>query len=147
MSVFTEADLAALEKRRRRTGRTVGSAKDDDGRKERAIQREIVRAVRQMGFRAVHVPNGGSLAGDEQARMRQGVARRMDGCVTGFPDLLLMRPGTGEVVFLEIKRPGGRLSDAQDACIAHMRNDGFRVGTASKLDDAIYWLKKWKWIE
>ena len=51
----------------------------------------------------------------------------------GFPDLLTIRDGW--YVFLEVKAPGGRLSQAQRALHAEMRGAGCHVYVVRSLED------------
>ena len=144
MSGITPAMLDAMERpvRRERFGKAVPG-----GPNERAIQRSIIAALRKIGIRCIHIPNGGSLTGSEYQRQRQGIARRMDGVVTGFPDLLLIRPGKpAQYGLLEVKRPGGTASIAQSTCIATMRADGCCVEVVTSLDQALDALRKWGWL-
>ena len=116
---------------------------------ERTVQREIINALQKLGLGVWHIPNGGSLSGTREQRMRQGVARRMDGLVTGAPDLLILRPvarGGPGVGFLEVKREGGTLSPAQVACLARLERDGFDAAAVCTLDMALNALKEWGWL-
>lgn len=143
---FAPAQLDALERPvpRVKVGRTRKGSPC-----ERTVQREIVKALRKAGFRVWHIPNGGSLSGTEQQRIRQGVARRMDGLVAGAPDLMILRPrarGGPAVGFLEVKREGGTLSPAQLACLNHLETDGFDVAAVCTVDMALTALKEWGWL-
>ena len=143
---FTPSDLDALERPLPRV--KVGKARKGSPC-ERTVQRAIVKALRKLGFRVWHIPNGGSLSGTQQQRMRQGVARRMDGLVSGAPDLMILRPharGGPAVGFLEVKREGGALSPAQLACLNHLENDGFCVAAVCTVDMALTALNEWGWL-
>ena len=146
---FTPADLDALEKPHRRKRVRVGSAKDDDGTRERVIQRDIIKALRQLGIRSVHVPNGANLAGDAGARMRQMAALRADGVLPGWPDLLIWKPAPGlPPLFgvLEVKRPGGVLSDDQLSVQASLLRDGWSYRAVSSVVDALQAVRAWGWV-
>lgn len=112
---------------------------------ERTIQRDIIRALRQLGFIVKHTANEGRLDGDEKARMLQGVARKRDGLIRGWPDLEVL-PGRSLVGFVEVKRPGGYLSDAQLACIAMLERKGYPCAAVCTVDDALKAIKEWGWI-
>ena len=56
---------------------------------------------------------------DIEARLKRGVERAGGLCLkwvspgcTGVPDRIVLLPG-GRVIFVELKKPGGRLSDRQ----------------------------------
>jgi hypothetical protein len=42
----------------------------------------------------------------------------------GFPDLVLARPRDRRLLFVELKRDGGRTTDAQDAVLGALRYSG-----------------------
>jgi hypothetical protein len=147
VSGFTPDPLAALERPQKPV--RVGKARKGSPC-ERTVQREIVKALRRLRFRVWHIPNGGSLAGNEQQRIRQGVARRMDGVVSGAPDLMILRPAghnsPAMVGFLEVKREGGKLAPAQLACLAHLEADGFDCAAVCTVDGALEALREWGWL-
>jgi len=146
---FTPAQLDALEAPKRRKRVRVGSAKDDTGASERAIQRAIIAALRLHRIKALHVPNGSHLAGDAAARMRQMAALRADGMVAGWPDLLIWKrvPGWPPLVgLLEIKRPGGVLSGDQLTVQAALLHDGWPYRAVCSVDEALEAVRGWGWI-
>ena len=57
------------------------------------------------------------------------------GVMPGWPDFIFIGPGA--VVFLELKRQGGRLSDAQKALMAHLLACGADYHIANSYDGAI----------
>jgi hypothetical protein len=63
------------------------------------------------------------------------------GVVAGWPDLQFAGPDR-QMVFLELKRRGGRLSEAQAAIRARLRDCGFAYLATSDIDLAIEWLKQ-----
>ena len=141
--------LDALEKPVRRKRVRIGSAADDCGLTERQIQRQIIKGLRALGIRAVHIPNGAQLAGGADARMRQMAALVADGVRPGFPDLLLWRPlpaGPTQFGVLEIKRPGGALGTDQVAMRAKLEADRVPYGMACSIDTALDVVRGWGWI-
>jgi hypothetical protein len=52
----------------------------------------------------------------------------------GFPDRTVLLPG-GRVVFLEVKRPGGKVSFPQRYFITRLRKLGFPAAIVYSLDD------------
>jgi hypothetical protein len=143
---WTPEQLDALEKpvKRARVGKAVKG-----GPTERVIQRGIVKGLRERHLRVIHIPNGGQYTGDSIARLRMAMAKRMDGEVAGFPDLLVLRPlkrGGPEIGLLEVKRAGGVLSERQVATLAHLEADGFKAAVVTSLDEALAALRSWGWM-
>jgi VRR-NUC domain len=54
----------------------------------------------------------------------------------GSPDLVGHMVGSGQSVYLEIKRPGEHLSEAQDAWLDNALDDGCIAGVAHSLTEA-----------
>lgn len=82
------------------------------GRPEADIQRQIVallRTVLPMGAIVHHAANEVGFGG-RHARARQAILTGM-GVHAGFSDLIIL--SGGQVLFLEVKSPRGRLSPAQ----------------------------------
>ena len=114
---------------------------------ERAVQRDIVRGLRKIGLAVVHVPNGGQYRGTAEQRMRYAIAKRMDGEVAGFPDLVVLtRTGPPRVCFLEVKRPGEKATERQVACHVDLTLCGHPVAVVKSLDDAVEALSEWGFI-
>jgi hypothetical protein len=114
---------------------------------ERAVQREIVRELRKLDLAVVHVPNGGQYRGNDEQRMRYAIAKRIDGEVAGFPDLIILtRKGLPRVGFLEVKRPGEKPNERQLSCHADLALCGHPVAVVKSLDDALAALTAWGFI-
>jgi len=109
---------------------------------EREVQRSILAAIRVMGLRAVHIPNGAYLSGNAAQRVRQWGALLGDGALPGFPDLLVMTRD-GRAGFMEVKRPGGAVAPRQTACHDELRADGFPVAVVRSVDEALAAVKEW----
>jgi hypothetical protein len=75
------------------------------------------------------VPNGGYRRPIEAAIMKG------TGAVAGVPDTIWIKDG--RVFAIELKAPGGRLSDAQLATMADMREAGAVVAVATGIDEAL----------
>jgi hypothetical protein len=105
---------------------------------EGAIQRAVFAQLRMRpaaGVAAFHVPNGGYRRPIEAAIMNgQGV-------LSGVFDVIAVK--NGRAYALELKRAGGRLSQAQSAAHAALRDAGAVVATTFCLDDAIIALGDW----
>ena len=119
--------------------------------KERTVQRQIVAGLRQIGLGVVAIPNGGEYRGSPEMRARMAIARRQEGVVSGFPDLMVLsKRGAPMTCFLEVKRPGVSLSGEHVArqleCHAALTADGHNVAIVRSLDDAIAAVKSWGMI-
>ena len=69
---------------------------------EREFQEKIIARARARGWPAHHVRPAKNRRGEWSVPISEN---------PGFPDLVLARPG--QVLFRELKVPGGRLTDAQ----------------------------------
>src|SRR5438045_8279985 len=101
-------------------------------RPEDSIQRAIVQHYRQRAAPGVFmfaVPNGGYRRPIEAAIMKA------TGTVAGVPDTIWIKDG--RIFAIELKAPGGRLSDAQLATMAEMREAGAVVAVATGIDEAL----------
>jgi hypothetical protein len=73
----------------------------------------------------------GSMNGLRLASAREGVQAKMAGLNPGFPDLQLPVPCHGyHGLFIEMKRAGGRLRDAQRTWLDFLRAQGYCVQVA-----------------
>jgi hypothetical protein len=107
-------------------------------RPETQIQRAVFQHLRVRGAPGVfafHVPNGGYRRPVEAAILK-GLGVR-----AGVPDLFCVHHG--RCFALELKAEGGRLSDAQLACLAALREAGAVTATAEGLDRALSTLENW----
>lgn len=96
---------------------------------ERQIQRQIVNGLRKAGYAVFAIPNGGS------RDTREARALKQDGVMSGVPDLwVLARDGNDW--WLEVKRPGGRLSDSQRYVHKLLSERGQQVAVVHSLDEA-----------
>jgi len=82
-----------------------------------------------------HVPNGGSRTAAEAGRFKAL------GVKAGVPDLLALR--AGQLFALELKAPGGRVSDAQRDMLAALNAAGAHTAVAWGLDEALEILERW----
>ena len=106
---------------------------------EADLQRQIVRALRAVlpaGAIVHHAAN--EVRGGAEARRRQAILVGM-GVHPGFADLVVL--AEGRVLFLEVKSPRGRLSEAQARFRDDMRAQGFGWALVRSLDDALDALK------
>ena len=97
---------------------------------ESQIQRAIVTALRLRGLIVVAIPNGGHRRRTEAAIMKG------EGVVPGVPDLCVPMP-SARTVWLEVKAPKGRVTDAQDQMHARLRMLGHRVEIVRSVDEAL----------
>ena len=115
---------------------------------ERTVQRNIVAGLRALGLAVVKIGNGGQLTGTPEERMRKAIARRRDGEVSGFPDLLILsKRGPSRFGLLEIKREGASMTTdhvkRQLECHEVLRAHGHNVGVADTLDQAVEHVRAW----
>ena len=58
------------------------------------------------------------------------------GLPVGFPDLFGVRLSDGRALFIEVKKPGGRVRPEQEKFISKMRDYGFLAGICYSVDAA-----------
>jgi len=76
-----------------------------------------------------HIPLG------EFRDIRTAVRLKRMGCRPGFPDFIFLGPQRS-VFFLELKRRGGRVNEAQSAVFAHIVACGFAFLITDNYEDA-----------
>lgn len=108
---------------------------------ERQVQRGILT---MMGWAfpnvlVAHIPNGAHLAGDDTARFKQMGALKGDGLKIGFPDLIAI--WNHGVVFMEVKRPGGKLSPQQLIMHVKLNELGYTPAVVTSPEQAFEFLK------
>ena len=81
---------------------------------EAALQRRIVSVLREGGWYCWKQESSG---------------------LAGLPDLAAVKDG--QVVFLEVKQPGGAISPSQKIAIDNLRSHGAVVGVVRSLDEAM----------
>jgi hypothetical protein len=110
---------------------------------ERQIQREILDMCGKVfpDVLLAHVPNGTHLFGNDAERARQMGTLKGDGLKVGFPDLIVL--WDGGCGFLEVKRPGGKLSDRQAAMHAKLVAIGHHVAKVESPFEAQSALLAW----
>lgn len=107
---------------------------------ERIEQEIVVKWLRALGIRVVHVPNGGKRDIVTAVRLKDA------GVQAGVPDLLIfkrppIRP-TMVGVAIEMKRAkGGRVSDAQQDWLDYLVTEGWHTMVCHGADDAMLQLK------
>jgi len=110
---------------------------------EAQIQKQILDYLALLpGITAVHYPAGGA---DPQHRRRMAV----NGTPNGVPDILLFRSVAGApatVAFMEVKRPGGRLSPAQLLWRAWCADNNAPHALVTSADAAEAALREWRWL-
>lgn len=114
-------------------------------RVESGIQRAIRMRLAALGFACVHVPNGAVLAGDRLRRVKQMAALKRDGLLPGFPDLLVYG-SRGRIGHIEVKAPGGRVTEAQQRCREWLEGLGHCYAVCRSDDDAVAALAAWGWL-
>jgi hypothetical protein len=107
-------------------------------RPEQQIQRALCERLawqKPAGVWFCHIGNGGFRRAAEAAIMTGLGVRR------GAPDLMFVV--CGRAYGLELKAPGGRLSEAQRVCHREIREAGGIVGVATGIDEAVSLLQAW----
>lgn len=104
---------------------------------ERDAQKSVVAWLRQVlpaGSLVAAVKNEHrASSGTQGGRIRFYAARKAEGVVTGWPDLIICVPG--RTLFVEMKAPGsGVLSAEQVALHDQLRALGFAVGVATCIE-------------
>jgi hypothetical protein len=97
---------------------------------------EHLRLRAAPGVLWLHCPNG------ERRDARTGAKLKYMGLLAGAADLLLWHRGASFA--LELKRPGGRLSDAQREFAARFADAGGHTAVAEGVDEAIAVLEGWQ---
>jgi hypothetical protein len=107
--------------------------------REISIHRDVERLLRDHGADGwwwFHAANG-------EARDPRAAAKlKAMGVKPGVPDLTLISPA-GVAHFLEVKRPGGRLSEPQEAFAAWAAGHGVPFSAADSLSHARAILTRW----
>jgi hypothetical protein len=108
-------------------------------RPEAEIQRAVCDHLRLRAHPGVlwaHCPNGGS------RDVREAVHLKRMGVLAGVSDLLLWHRGVSYA--LELKAPGGRLSEAQLEFLARFEKAGGYSASAEGIDQALAILEAWQ---
>lgn len=108
---------------------------------EETVHRAIVAHLARRAANGVvwwHVPNGEARHAAIGGKLRGLGTRR------GMPDLMFLRAGT--LYALELKREGGKVSDAQRSMLAELEAAGAVVEVAYGLDEALGALQRWGMI-
>jgi hypothetical protein len=87
---------------------------------------------------AIAIPNGG------KRTVTAGRLLRAEGMAPGAPDLLLIGR-KGRMGFLEVKAPGGRLSERQRDFHDMLLGREQLIATVWSVDEAIATIKAWGW--
>ncbi len=96
---------------------------------ESQIQKQITDALKDAGYTVFRMQSG----------MVKGASGRfMRLCPAGTPDLLVVR-SFGQVLWIEVKVPGGKFKPAQEPMIEKLRDMGHDVLVAHSLDDVGKW--------
>lgn len=95
--------------------------------REAQIQRQILDYFAAMGIPALRVNSGGAWAGS---------GRRIKFGDEGFPDVLAW-PGKGVTLAIEVKRPGERLSPAQNEWALLLKARGIHHMVARSVEEVV----------
>ena len=96
---------------------------------EHDLMKKIQLTLSEMGYAPFRTNVG-------KVKMADG--RFFDtGLPKGFSDIFCVQPGTGRAVFIEVKKPGGRVSDEQRRFIEVMKGYGAIAGVCYSVDEAV----------
>jgi Holliday junction resolvase len=93
-------------------------------RRESEIQADIVRALSQLGFLVIHIPN-------QATRGRY----RYSGLLPGAPDLIVI--GNNRIYFMEVKKHNGKQSPSQMVVQQMIEARGFEYYVVRSVDEAL----------
>lgn len=142
----TDNDAADVKSARQRSGAdATHAAKTSRARgagvrrnEEEQIQAAVVLHLHVRAMPGVvwwHTPNGGYRNATEAGRFKAL------GVKAGIPDLIALR--AGQLFAIELKAPGGRVSEAQREMLAALEQAGAKTAVAFGLDDALDVLERW----
>jgi hypothetical protein len=103
---------------------------------ERAIQISIRNRLALHGVIALHIPNAGRRSPVTGRRLRT------EGMIAGAPDLICICPD-GRTAWLEVKAPGGRVSERQAEFHSLLTRLGHRIAVVTDQDQAVARLREW----
>lgn len=126
--VAVQRERAVIAKRRMR---------DAEGPIHRSVTQYLRRSL-PTGWIVSHVAN-------KPRSAKQGAREKAMGALAGWPDLQILGPGPGgpSCWFMEIKAPGGRLSDAQREVSDRLVDAGFPVRVIRSVEDARKAVSDW----
>lgn len=133
---MVEAATIALQRQRADAAR--GIRRDVEGPVQKAVLRYL-RLTLPHGWIVTHVAN--------KPRSRaQGGKEKALGATAGWPDLQILGPGPDgpSVWFMEIKAPGGRVSDEQRDLHSSLMDCGFSVRIIRSVEDARKAVSDWR---
>ena len=108
------------------------------GIREQLIHQAVVKHLETRGAPGVvflHPANGG------WRRPTEGAILKSMGVLKGAPDIFLFHGG--RTFALELKAPGGSITDAQERCLIALRAAGVEATHVHGLDQAIATLERW----
>ena len=112
--------------------------KDKDNFKESQIQNMIIQLLKNNNI-LFHTSFNGLKASKGQARFMKS-----QGLISGHPDLTIYnKVGNNDLLFLELKKVKGKLSENQKLYIRELIENGYIVSVAHGYYDAVYKIKKY----
>lgn len=114
-----------------------GRPRDVEGPIHRSVTRYL-RATLPHAWLVVHAAN-------KPRSLQQGAREKALGALSGWPDLQILGPGPDgpSCWFLEIKAPGGKLSEAQRQVIDRIVDAGFPCRIVRSVEDAREAVQDW----
>ncbi len=109
---------------------------------ESPIHRSVTQYLRRslpVGWLVTHAAN-------KPRSAQQGAREKAMGAMAGWPDLQILGPGPNgpSCWFMEIKAPGGKLSEAQRQVTDRLVDAGFPVRVVRSVEDARKAVADWR---
>jgi hypothetical protein len=129
--------VGKLRQKKARAPRDPMAPKKKPGAPEKMLQVAVLADFKRhasCGRMEATVSTAQGTGATKEARMRYGQKMKAFGVWAGSPDLKVWLPN-GRAVLIELKAPGGTLSDAQKTAHAELSAMGFPVYTCRSLEE------------
>lgn len=133
---MVEASAIAVQRERAATAKR--RMRDAEGPIHRSVTAYLRRSL-PSGWLVTHAAN-------KPRSAQQGAREKAMGAMAGWPDLQILGPGPDgpSAWFMEIKAPGGKLSEAQRDVIDRIMDAGFPVRIIRSVEDARKAVADWR---
>lgn len=123
-------EAAAIVIQRERAGTARRRMRDAEGPIHRSVAAYLRRSL-PAGWIVTHAAN-------KPRSAQQGAREKAMGATAGWPDLQILGPGPSgpSAWFMEVKAPGGKVSDAQREVHDRLMDAGFGVRIVRSVEDA-----------
>lgn len=129
---------AAIALQRERAAGAKRRLRDAEGPIHRSVTQYLRRSL-PAGWLVTHAAN-------KPRSAQQGAREKAMGALAGWPDLQILGPGPAgpSAWFMEVKAPGGKLSDAQREVSDRLVDAGFPVRVVRSVEDARKAVSDWR---